>query len=91
MNEQTGASQILTVGNSQIGMRLDRFLQDSLQQFSRTDIQKIIAAGQVTLDGQTVPKNLRTEEGMVFQVLSLPEKAPSELEPEAIALAMATR
>lgn len=86
MNEQTGASQILTVGNSQIGMRLDRFLQDALQQFSRTDIQKIIAAGQVTMNGETVPKNLRTEEGMEFHVLALPEKAPSELEPEAIAL-----
>jgi 23S rRNA pseudouridine1911/1915/1917 synthase len=79
-------SQILTVAAEQVGLRLDRFLQAALKDFSRTDIQKIIVAGQVLSAGQPVPKNLRMELGMAFEVLALPEKAASELLPENIPL-----
>jgi len=79
-------SPTLTVTEAQAGLRLDRFLQTELQDYSRTDIQKIIAAGQVLHQGAPVPKNLRMEVGMVFEVLSLPQKQASELAPENIPL-----
>ena len=66
-------SQILVVQAAQAGERLDRFLQNALQDFSRTDIQKIIVQGQVLREGQPAPKNLRVEEGMEIEVLALPE------------------
>lgn len=79
-------SSLITVAPEQVGQRLDRFLQAALQDFSRTDIQKLIVAGQVQCQGQPVPKNLRLEEGMIIEVLSLPIKQASVLEPEYLAL-----
>ncbi|MDR1760331.1 MAG: RluA family pseudouridine synthase [Fibrobacter sp.] len=68
------------------GKRIDKFLQEKLQDFSRTDIQKLISAAQVFLLGKAVSKNLKVEEGMEFEILSLPQKEASALEPEAIPL-----
>jgi 23S rRNA pseudouridine1911/1915/1917 synthase len=68
------------------GERIDKFLQDALQEFSRTDIQKILLAEKVLQNDQPCPKNLRVKAGMVIEVLSLPEKMSSHLEPENIPL-----
>lgn len=74
------------VGESQAEERIDRFLQAQLKDFSRTDIQKIIAAGSVLVNGLSISKNFRLEPGMEIQVLTLPEKEDSNLEPENIPL-----
>ena len=74
------------VGESQAGERIDRFLQAHLKDYSRTDIQKLIVAGSVLFDGKPVSKNLRIESDMEIQVLTLPEKEDSNLEPEYIPL-----
>ena len=50
------------VGESQAEERIDRFLQAQLKDFSRTDIQKIIAAGSVLVNGLSISKNFRLEQ-----------------------------
>lgn len=77
---------ILTVEAAQVGMRLDRFLQSALKDYSRTDIQKILVADQVLYGEKPAAKNLRMELGMQFEILSLPQKLASELLPENIPL-----
>ena len=69
-----------------LDQRVDRFLQSELKEFSRTDIQKLIASEQVLFEGKPVAKNFRLEPEMEIQVLSLPEKEESNLEPEDIPL-----
>lgn len=66
--------------------RLDRFLQKRMADYSRTDIQKLIAENQVTVAGVPAKKNLRLAEGMHVAVASLPQKESSTLEPEKMDL-----
>lgn len=68
------------------GLRADKFLQNALADFSRTDIQKLLAAGSVLFDGKPISKSFRVEEGMIFELLGLPEKEASTLEPEYVPL-----
>ncbi len=68
------------------GERIDKFLVGVLENVSRTDVQKLIAAGEVKVGGVATPKNFRVETGMVVVVNSLPEKEASTLEPEEIPL-----
>lgn len=72
------------VEDSHVGERVDRFLQVQLKDYSRTDIQKIISSGSVLFNGEAVSKNFRLEAEMEIQVLALPEKQSSNLEPENI-------
>lgn len=74
------------VSESDVGERLDKFLQKNLTDYSRTDIQKLIAENQVSIAGNPAKKNLRLTEGMVVQLSGLPQKQSSELEPEKIPL-----
>lgn len=69
-----------------IGSRVDKFLQKELAEYSRTDIQKLLIADKVLLDGEPVAKNLRVEAGMEFTLLATPEKEASDLAPEKIPL-----
>jgi 23S rRNA pseudouridine1911/1915/1917 synthase len=68
------------------GFRIDKFLQAELVDFSRTDIQKLIENGKVLCNGVPVSKNLRIEKVLEFEILELPEKLPSTLEPEKMDL-----
>lgn len=79
-------SQNFIVSEKDANERLDRFLQKKLSDFSRTDIQKLIAENQVTVAGAPAKKNLRLSEGMLVCVASLPQKESSSLEPEKMDL-----
>ena len=68
------------------GERIDKFLVDVLQNVSRTDVQKMIAAGEVKVGGAATPKNFRVETGMVVVCGNIPEKEACTLEPEDIPL-----
>ena len=68
------------------GERIDKFLVGVMENVSRTDIQKLIAAGEVKVGGVASPKNFRVEAGMVVVVEKVPEKEASTLEPENIPL-----
>ncbi len=68
------------------GERIDKFLVGVMDNVSRTDIQKLIAAGEVKVGGAKASKNFRVETGMVVVVDKVPEKEASTLEPENIPL-----
>jgi 23S rRNA pseudouridine1911/1915/1917 synthase len=68
------------------GERIDKFLVGAMENVSRTDVQKLIAAGEVKVGGAVAAKNFRVETGMVVVVDKLVEKESSELEPEDIPL-----
>ena len=68
------------------GERIDKFLVSAMENVSRTDVQKLISAGEVKVGGAPASKNFRVETGMVVVVDRLPEKESSTLEPEDIPL-----
>ena len=68
------------------GERIDKFLVGVMENVSRTDVQKLIAAGEVKVGGAVAAKNFRVETGMVVVVDKLVEKESSTLEPEDIPL-----
>ena len=73
------------VNEQHSGERIDKFLVGVMENVSRTDVQKLIAAGEVKVGGAKAPKNFRVETGMVV-VDKIPEKEASTLEPENIPL-----
>ena len=74
------------VNEQHSGERIDKFLVGVMESVSRTDVQKLIAAGEVKVGGAKAPKNFRVETGMVVVVDKIPEKEASTLEPENIPL-----
>ena len=74
------------VNEQHSGERIDKFLVGVMDNVSRTDIQKLIAAGEVKVGGAAASKNFRVETGMVVVVEKVPEKEASTLEPEDIPL-----
>ncbi len=68
------------------GERLDKFLAGVMENVSRTDVQKLIDAGEVKVGGSKVVKNFRVETGMTVVVEKMIEKESSTLEPEDIPL-----
>lgn len=68
------------------GQRLDRALVEQLPELSRTQIQRLISAGQVTVDGQQPAKAGLKLAGGERIVVHVPAPAPSDLKPEAIPL-----
>jgi len=73
-------------------MRLDKYLQAKYPEYSRTDLQKIIAEGKVLLHGKALQKNFRVETANSgcpepeIEILQMPVKEESFLEPENIPL-----
>lgn len=74
------------VDDSKTGERIDKFLTAVMDNVSRTDVQKLIAAGEVKVGGSVAAKNLKVETGMVVVVDKVPEKEASTLTPENIPL-----
>ena len=74
------------VNEQHSGERIDKFLVGVMENVSRTDVQKLIAAGEVKVGGAKASKNFRVETGMVVVVDKIPEKEASTLEPEDIPL-----
>ena len=68
------------------GERIDKFLVGVMEDVSRTDVQKLLAAGEVKVGGATASKSFRVETGMVVVVEKVPQKESSTLEPENIPL-----
>ncbi|MCL1966405.1 MAG: RluA family pseudouridine synthase, partial [Fibromonadales bacterium] len=67
-------------------MRLDKYLQSKYPEYSRTDLQKIIAEGKVLLNGKELSKNFQVDENAELEILQMPVKEESFLEPENIPL-----
>ena len=73
----------LVVPPEQRGQRLDRFLTAFLGSHSRSQLQKLIADGCVTVAGRTARANLQLRDGDVVRV-QLPEASPATVAGEAL-------
>jgi 23S rRNA pseudouridine1911/1915/1917 synthase len=67
------------------GWRLDKYVTEACPELSRTRVQKLIAGGYITVNGQTAKAGMKTEKGHHIQVV-IPPPEPSALVPEAIPL-----
>lgn len=67
------------------GERIDALLSRNLDGFSRSQIQKLLEQGAVTLDGKALKKNFRCTAGESYDIL-LPDTAELPLEPQDIPL-----
>ncbi|MDI6844289.1 MAG: RluA family pseudouridine synthase [Anaerosomatales bacterium] len=80
-----GERIVLTVRADDAGDRLDRFLIAEGAVASRSVAQRLIAQGDVLVNGRVVPKNHVVRAGERVEVF-VPDAQPSELEPEDIPL-----
>ncbi len=75
-----------TVAPAQAGKRLDRFLAESLPEYSRSRLQQLIAAGDVALEGVAAgDANARVREGDSYTI-RLPPPLPPQPAPQDIPL-----
>ncbi len=75
----------VTVADDASGQRLDAYLAREFSAFSRAAVQRAIAAGQVTVDGEPVKPSAKVEAGWVVRVTGIETLRPGP-EPEAIPL-----
>jgi 23S rRNA pseudouridine1911/1915/1917 synthase len=75
----------LDVPDAAEGTRLDKFLAEALPDFSRTQIQRLIAAGQVELPRGKATARYRVRSGERIY-LEVPPPKPTHLAPEDMAL-----
>ena len=68
-----------------VGQRLDKFLTDHLQEYSRTQVQKLIADGHVLLNGEPANKKhvLEAEDSITVDESQLPSLELFEFQPNA--------
>ena len=74
-----------TVSESQAGERLDKFLTEQMDGFTRSAVQKIIDDGGVTSAGKVLSKNDKCKVGSSIEV-TVPDAVPLEVEAEEIPL-----
>jgi 23S rRNA pseudouridine1911/1915/1917 synthase len=75
----------LTLAAAEAGERLDRVLASRGLGFSRSTLQRFIAAGRVTMDGEIVEKDATAQEGATVRIIPAPPP-PSTALPEDIPL-----
>ena len=67
------------------GERIDKFICESLEDLTRSAVQKIIETNGVSVNGQSVSKNYKCKEGDVVEVV-IPDAVPLDIEAENIPL-----
>ena len=67
------------------GKRLDRMIAEQLQEYSRSEIQRWIRSGDITVNGQSARPSYRVVAGDVVHV-RLPDCRPTTIEPREMAL-----
>lgn len=75
----------LTVGPEEEGQRLDGYIAGQLPQLTRSAVQKLLAEGNIQVQGTPAAKSLRVKEGWEVRV-SLPEPEETTLLPQNIPL-----
>ena len=79
-------SELLIVGSEQDNTRLDRFLADQYEEYTRSFLQKLIDQGNVSINGISVKKSgIKLKENDEVSV-TLPEPQPLEVVAEDIPL-----
>jgi len=85
--EQHENQYIFTITGDDIGVRIDKYLTEAIQDeaVSRTQIQEWVKSGQVIVNGKSVKSNYKLQENDSVEV-EVPEVQALELVPEAIPL-----
>ncbi len=71
-----------TVTGKEVGLRLDRYLAEKVKEVSRSEIQRAIRAGCVTINGATVTQSsrrLRADEQIVWETSFQPLLSPARI------------
>ena len=76
---------VFTVEDQQSGLRIDKYLQECLENFSRSAIQRLIEDEAVFVNGNTIPKNYKLSRKDEI-TLVVPDPQELELAPENIPL-----
>lgn len=77
--------QTITVFQSEEGLRIDKFLSEKLPDLTRSSVQRLLDAGNISCNGVKVGKNYRLRAGDLLEI-TIPEPAPLALIPEEIPL-----
>jgi len=85
---EAAATRVLTVADDHAGERLDRFLAATIEDLSRSRLQQLVRAGQVTMDGETVDDPKRRVAAGAAVTLVVPPAEPAVPEGEDIPLAI---
>ncbi|NLI12860.1 MAG: RluA family pseudouridine synthase [Peptococcaceae bacterium] len=80
-----GQANYYEVGETDNGKRIDVFLAGEIEELTRTYIQKLIAEGLASVNGEAVRASCKVKQGDLVR-LEVPEPAGLELKPEAIPL-----
>lgn len=78
-------TESITITQNQPGRRLDQFLQRRLPDRTRSELQRLIRAGDVRIDGRQVKATHHPRPGETVTI-HWPEPEPVQLSPEAIPL-----
>ncbi len=77
--------EIYCIDENDADKRIDAYLNDELEDLSRSALQKLIEKGSITVDGKAVSKNYRLKRGNVIEV-NIPEPVGINIEAENIPL-----
>ncbi len=77
--------KFFTVEETFTGWRIDVYLTDMLEGFTRSAAQKLIDGGMVQKAGRVLAKNYKLQNGDVIEV-TIPQPVPIEAQPQAMAL-----
>ncbi|MEM1353668.1 MAG: RluA family pseudouridine synthase [Planctomycetota bacterium] len=83
--EQAGAERMSWTMSKDASLRLDKYVQGRLKGTSRSQVQKLIEIGAVTVNGKQSKASFKLRGGDVVQVV-VPPKPSEDLEPEDIPL-----
>ncbi len=76
---------LFIVENEDINKRIDVFLNDELEDMSRSALQKLIEKGNITVNGKNINKNYKLRENDSINI-EIPEPVVLNIEPENIPL-----
>lgn len=76
---------VITVPEDAEGLRIDKFLSDAIDYLTRSSLQKLIATGNVEIDGKVVAKSRVLKEGEDISVF-IPDAVSLDVEAENIPL-----
>ncbi len=79
------SSNIFWVEEENRDQRIDKYLAEHMENFSRSRIQKLLEEGSVRVNGVTVKQSFRLEEGQEIDI-SVPEAVPIDIPAENIPL-----
>ena len=72
----------INVTSEEIGIRLDKFLSSMLENLSRTQVQELIAAGQVESEGKAITNPATKTKLLTYEVnINFIKEKPNHLEP----------